>query len=463
MSRYCYSKGTCLLGYEKVRDVFERNLRNGIEDRAQCCVYVKGIKVVDLWGTSPETPSIERENFKYRADAVQNVFSTTKVLTSVVIAMLVDRGFLQYDQLVSSIWEEFDCEGKGSTTVAMVMRHEAGLHRLNKTIASEDLTPERIRSGVVSDIIAQQRPRHRPGAKRIYHALTRGWIVNEIVRRVDPKGRTVGEFLRDEVAEPLGLGEELFIGIPEKYHHKIAPLKSPKMWYTWSQLALPTYLGGGAVPCSIDMLRWAILAGVPLYQTLTSTGLASTALGAVRLLYRNKGRSKKKPNADMEVKEFPGSIPWPTESFNAASVRRGEVPSANGHCSARALAKVAASIVEGGALEGCHRILSKAGIREAHAGVVKKFMFRALPTNFTNAGFNIFREKKRGEGRDGFVGWLGLGGSVMQWHPGRRVGFAYTMNMLELTPTNERGRELQAIVLKCAKKIENRHPSHSRL
>ena len=132
--------------------------------------------------------------------------------------MLVDRGLLKYGDLVSDLWPEYAAHGKGSTTVAMLMRHEAGLSEFDQPLEVYDLTADAVRGGCVSDVIAAQRPSHAPGAKRMYHSLTRGWIVNEVVRRADPEGRTIGEFLADEIAAPLGLESELCVGLPDELH-----------------------------------------------------------------------------------------------------------------------------------------------------------------------------------------------------------------------------------------------------
>merc|ERR1711977_68115 len=195
-------RGSCAPGYEAVRAAFQRHVDAGIEDGAQVCAYVQGVKVVDLW-TSQED---------YGPNTLQNLFSSTKVLTSLVVAMLADRGHLDYDQKVSDLWPEYAQHGKGETTIAHVMRHEAGLAKFDRPIDASELTAEKIRAGSMSNIIAAQVPAQPPGEKREYHAVTRGWIANEIVRRADPQGRTIGEFLRDEVAIPLGIEEELCVG-----------------------------------------------------------------------------------------------------------------------------------------------------------------------------------------------------------------------------------------------------------
>merc|ERR1711977_162222 len=425
--------GTVAPGYEPVRQAFLQHVKDGLEDGAQLCAYHKGVMVVDLW--------TDKED--YGPSTVQNLFSSTKVLTSLVVAMLADRGHLDYNQKVCDVWPAYAQHGKGETTIAHVMRHEAGLSELDCQFDASDLTAERIREGSISDRLAAQRPRHTPGEKREYHAVTRGWLVNEIVRRVDPEGRTIGQFLHEEVALPLGLENELCVGLPEEMTSHVRDLKFQHLWWTWGQLLLPRWLGGGKVPVKDGTLRGFLLAGLPIFA----------AASAVKKM-RGTGTS-----------DFPVTVQDPdvragetaTDLFNCSEMRRCEVPSANGHASARALALVAATIVEGGALteaeegeegpEGSHRLLSSEGVEAAHAAPVKMTM-GPLPTSFTNAGWNLFEDR-----RYGFVGWGGLGGSVVQWHREERVGVGYAMNLLEYSPANDRARVLQQAILACVRAV----------
>jgi len=414
--------GSCAPGYEAVRAAFQRHVDAGIEDGAQVCAYVQGVKVVDLW-TSQED---------YGPNTLQNLFSSTKVLTSLVVAMLADRGHLDYDQKVSDLWPEYAQHGKGETTIAHVMRHEAGLAKFDRPIDASELTAEKIRAGSMSDIIAAQVPAQPPGEKREYHAVTRGWIANEIVRRADPQGRTIGEFLRDEVAIPLGIEEELCVGLPDALHSKVKDLEFFPLWWTWGQMVRPQCFGGGKVPISSGKLRALLVAGLPL-------------LAAARG-YRSMSGGK----ASMEVTVDDCPEDTGEGVFNSAEMRRCETPSANGHASARALAKVAATIAQGGALGNGPRLLSPEGVDAAHGSPNYKVAKWGIKTTFTNAGWNLFKE-----GRHDYVGWSGLGGSVVQWHREERIGFGYAMNLLEYVG-NERAFVLQETVLQCAREVASK-------
>ena len=222
--------GTVAAGYSMVREVFERQFADGLQDCAQVTVYVGGELVVDLSGVheAAEKPSCGT----YGPSSLQNVFSSGKVLVSLVVAMCVDRGYLRYDTRIAEVWPEYAQHAKSATTVAELMRHEAGLSVFDFQIDVDDLTSERIKANSVSDRIAAQKPRHPPGEKREYHALTRGWIVNEVVRRVDPHHRTLGEFVQQEIANPMGYPDELCIGTRKELHPAIAPLTlKPLGWH----------------------------------------------------------------------------------------------------------------------------------------------------------------------------------------------------------------------------------------
>jgi len=359
--------------------------------------------------------------------------------------MLVDRGHLAYDMKISTVWPDFgaqifhskmtDCDqtyraGMRDMTIAQLMRHECGLKNFDRKLPLEELTTDRLRRGSVSQIIAQQVPSHVCGESREYHSITRGFIANEIVRRADPAGRTVAQFLEQEIAKPLGLEGELSCGVQEKHWHKVAQLTHSPLWWIWGQMLLPQMLGGGKLPVSSTLIRLGVLGVLPL-------------LALSKLIKQGLGYAEKEKNDEKSDEKGEGMF----TQFNSEAWRRAEIPSVNMHASGRALAKLAAVIVEGGAVsESGARLLSTDSVAEAHSGVRQMPMFGGyLDSHFTNAGWNDFKD-----GRMGYVGWMGAGGSVMQWHPEHRIGFGYAMNLMEVTPTNERGRALQAAALQCA-------------
>lgn len=202
-------------GFEPVRQVFADSFTRGEELGAGFCVHLDGRKVVDLWGgfrrRDDRTP--------YDADTLQMVFSVTKGLSSLCLQMLVERGLLDLGAPVATWWPEFAAAGKEAMPVRWLLSHMAGLPTVDRR-----LTPEEMLAGdAVAEALAAQAPYWEPGTGYGYHALTFGWLVGELVRRID--GRRIGQFLAQEVAAPLGL--DMWIGLPAELVDRVAPVQFP--------------------------------------------------------------------------------------------------------------------------------------------------------------------------------------------------------------------------------------------
>jgi CubicO group peptidase (beta-lactamase class C family) len=193
-----------------VRDVLAASLAAGGDVGAGVCVYVGGRKVVDVWGGA-----FERDGSgAYGPDTLQNVYSTTKGATAVCVAILADRGLVDYDAKVAEYWPEFAAAGKGDITVAQVMAHQAGLPVTEVVLPLEEV----LKWDPVVEALAAQAPLWEPGTAFGYHAITYGYLAGEIVRRVT--GTSIGRFFAAEVAGPLGL--DFWIGLPEAEEHRVA-------------------------------------------------------------------------------------------------------------------------------------------------------------------------------------------------------------------------------------------------
>jgi CubicO group peptidase (beta-lactamase class C family) len=192
-------------GYEPVRNAFARNFARRRELGGACCVYVGGEKVVDLWGGVRDTAS----GAAWQEDTMVIVHSTTKGLAAMTLALAHSRGWLDYEERVCTYWPEFARNGKEGVTVRQLLAHQAGLFAL-------DEPPQR---SVVADpdrlalVLARQRPAWPPGTRQAYHAITLGYYESELLRRVDPRHRSLGQFFQDEIASPLGL--DFYIRLPE--------------------------------------------------------------------------------------------------------------------------------------------------------------------------------------------------------------------------------------------------------
>ena len=142
-------------GYENVRTMFERNFSRGAEESSQLCVYVGEEVVVDLWGSTSHS--------NYTGDTLTNVFSSTKSITAIAMAALVDLGLMNYSDRICQYWPEFAENGKEQITIADLMRHEAGLANLDTPIDMEDTLRENIKRNCLGEVIATQKCTLRAG------------------------------------------------------------------------------------------------------------------------------------------------------------------------------------------------------------------------------------------------------------------------------------------------------------
>lgn len=192
-------------GYEAVEDAFIENFRHRNELGAACCVYHKGEKVVDLWGGIRNVATGE----PWEEDTMVVVYSTTKGLSAMTLAMAHSRGWLDFDERVSAYWPEFAQKGKEKITVRQLLAHQAGLFAFDEKVDREVVAdPDRL-----AEIIARQKPAWEPGTRQAYHAISLGFYESELLRRIDPKHRSLGRFFQEEIATPLGL--DFYIRLPE--------------------------------------------------------------------------------------------------------------------------------------------------------------------------------------------------------------------------------------------------------
>lgn len=192
-------------GFEAVREAFVENFATRHELGGAICAYYNGEKVVDLWGGVRNKATGE----PWMEDTMVVVYSTTKGLAAMTLAIAHSRGWLDYDERVATYWPEFAQNGKDDVTVRQLLAHQAGLFALDQTLDRELLSdPERLAS-----VLARQRPAWQPGTRTAYHAVTLGFYESEILRRIDPQHRTLGQFFQDEIATPLGL--DFYIRLPE--------------------------------------------------------------------------------------------------------------------------------------------------------------------------------------------------------------------------------------------------------
>ena len=272
--------GHCDARFTPVREAFTANLDRGLDTGASVAVALDGELVVDLWGGSRDPEGSE----PWQADTITNVWSTTKPMTALCALILADRGELDLDAPVADYWPEFAAAGKGAVEVRHLMAHTSGLAGWDEPLTTHDLYDwERCTS-----LLAAQAPWWPPGTASGYHALTQGYLVGEVVRRIT--GETLGGFLAREVTGRLGA--DFHIGLAPEHDARVAPVIPP---------------GGDLVG-----------------------GLDPGSLAA---------RTLANPRLDARVAWEPA---W----------RRAEIPAANGHGNARSVATVQSVLACGGAARG---------------------------------------------------------------------------------------------------------------
>ncbi|WP_136245398.1 serine hydrolase domain-containing protein [Mycobacterium intracellulare] len=364
-------------GYGKVADAFRATLRGGAEVGAAVAVYRDGAKVVDLWGGYRNGLTKD----PWRPDTMVNMFSTTKGVAALVVAVAGSRGLISYDAKGADYWPGFAQSGKADVTVRQLLGHQAGLCALKpKPTLADVADPERL-----SPILAAQTPAWRPGTRHGYHAITLGWYESELIRHSDPAGRTLGRFLADEIVTPSGL--DLHIGLPDS-------VDRTRVAHVHNWVRAETLLHLGVMP----------------------PGFVGASLNPVGLTARTVGVPR-------GVNAFNGD-------YNRDDVRAVEIPSVNGIGTARSVARVYGSAAAGGAevalsaatLESlaAPAISPSQGVRDKvmHVDVAYSLGFCKPVPHFT------FGSSDKAFGTPGFGGSFGCA------DPDTGIGFAYVMNRL---------------------------------
>ena len=197
----------------KVQAAIDVAIREGREIGLQVAAYLGEELVVDAWGGLADPAS----GRNVEGDTLFNVYSVTKAVAATALHLQADRGLIQYDAPIAHYWPEYATNGKGKTTVRDALTHRACIPQM-----PEAVTPELMCDwSWMTEQIAQLTPLAEPGTKTLYLSMTFGWIIGELVRRTDPQRRSLGRFVREEIAQPLGI-EDLWIGIPDRVEPRVA-------------------------------------------------------------------------------------------------------------------------------------------------------------------------------------------------------------------------------------------------
>jgi CubicO group peptidase (beta-lactamase class C family) len=364
--------GGTAAGFESVHDAFAANFDDHGDVGAACCVYRHGEKVVDLWGGVADAGTQR----PWEEDTLQLVFSATKAATAICALRLVERGELDLDAPVVEYWPEFGAEGKDRIPVRWLLSHRSGL-----PVVDAHLTPSQVFAwDPIVAALAAQRPLWEPGTAHGYHAVTYGFLVGEVVRRVS--GKSLGRLFADEIAAPLGL--DMWIGLPEAEERRVSRLIAP------TPVTPPDGFDVSALPDAVQNMIKAFLD--PSSVTMRALTLSEPA------------------------------IEW-----NSPATHRAEIPAANGICTARSLARMYAAVI--GDVDGV-RLLRPSMMQVATTEQSEGPDRVLLVSSRFGVGFMLHSPFSAMLAPSSF-GHSGAGGSLGFADPDSGVAFAYVMNRMQ--------------------------------
>ena len=364
-------------GWEPVREAFVGHLSSGLDRGAGVAVMHRGELVVDLMGGHRD----KNGDVPYGPETLQVVFSTTKGITALAVAMCVERGLIDYDEKVATYWPEFAAHGKQDITVAQLLSHRGGLYTVDGPIT----LPEALDWDTVTSRLADTKPLFEPDSTHGYHALTYGWLGGELVRRVT--GRSIGDFVQENIVGPLGV--ELWIGLPAEHEPRVAHLMAHPLPEFPPEIA--KFMMEHSGPGSLGE------------KALSLNG----AFG-------------------------PGA-------FNKPEVHAAQIPGANAITNARSLATIYAATF--GEVNGV-RLLGEETRRRATTSETPDGEVDAIlghPTVFAK-GYMLNSTRNNYGGPDGY-GHDGAGGSVACAVPSKGLAISYVMNTMLTTYDGDPRRE----------------------
>ena len=358
-------KGICEPEFAPVANVFEDNFKHQGELGAACAVYVDGRKVVDLWGGYKDP----KKETPWEENTIAGFYSVGKAMAGLCVLQLVDSGHLELDLPVCRWWPEFAVNGKEKVTIRQLLCHQAGLPAIRKRLPEDAM----LNWQLMVQALAEETPWFPPGSKHVYHTNTYGFLTGELVRRISGKG--FGSYFKERISTPLKA--DVAFGLPEHDLPRVAEL----VWH-------PS--GGPPDPNILDR---------PMTET-----------------ERMVNHSYFNPSGFSSL-----------GVMNTRRWRMAEVPSTNGHGSARGIAKIYHILAHGGTykkdfLIGRHLLTEATRVQsEGPCPILERDVSFGL-------GFQITRpDRPFGPNKHSF-GHYGTGGSLGFADPDARLGFGYVMN-----------------------------------
>ena len=368
--------GTCDDAFRQVRDAFAENFGSRDEVGASLCVALAGRVVVDLWGGFADGARTRA----WGADTLVNVFSVGKAFAAVCVLRMAGKGRLDLDDRVAAHWPEFAANGKADVSVRQLLSHQAGLPAVSRRLPPGAM----LDWPVMTAALSEQEPWWLPGSAHGYHVNTFGFLVGEVARRID--GRSLGTYLSDEVAAPLGA--DFHIGLPASEESRVAD-------YLWT---------------------------APTPAEAEPPGVAPHELMEYNAYFNPSGLSG-------------------AGTVNTRAWREAEIPSTNGHGTARGVARLYQVLAAGGTIDGVEVVDRGVLAEAASEQVYGEDLLLHRPTRF-GLGFQLTqKERPLGPGTRAF-GHFGAGGSLGFCDPEVGLAFGYVGNQAGPRWRNPRNRAL---------------------
>ena len=350
--------GICDEKFSEVRNLLAASIESGDDVGLSFAVTINGEMVVDLWGGYVN----EAASTPWQEDTLVNVYSTTKTMSFLCALVLADRGLLDFDRNVADYWPEFAQNGKEQVKVWHLLNHAAGLSGMDDIMSAEDMYDW---DKMVS-LLAAQKPWWEPGSASGYHAITQGYLIGEVVRRIT--GKTLGTYFQEEIAGPLDA--DFFIGVPASEFHRISRL-------------IP--YGSGAAP---------------------DAGNADSI----------PARTFRSPFAGAEHS-------W-TDRW-----RQAEIPAANGHGNARSVAKLQAPLACKGSAFGVDLMSAETATSVMTPRISGTDLVLGVPLSF-GLGFGLVSESVPLSPNKNACFWGGWGGSNILVDQDAQMSVAFVMNKM---------------------------------
>lgn len=376
--------GYCEDNFIEARNIFEKSISSGFELGGSVAVEVQGKKVIDLWGGHLD----HSQSKAWEENTLVNVFSTTKGIAAICLLQLIEKGLLDIEEPVCEYWPEFSLNGKENIPVKYLFCHKAGLCGIREPLESGAFS----NWDLITAELAKQEPLWEPGTAHGYHAITYGHLVGELLRRID--GRTIGQYFKEEIAEPLNL--DFWIGLPDSEFDRVSdiyPSKPGPLQYLFPLLTkLPRFVLPGRAKFLLDF------------------GDTSKPIGAA---FNNPPISS---NRGMEA--------------NTKQWRNAEIPAANGHGTARSIAKLYGILANGGSRDGIH-VLSPETIEKGRQTQSdgKDLVLGGMRTRF-GLGFMLGTENVSMGPNPNAFGHGGAGGSLGFSDPDNNISLGFVMNQM---------------------------------